>query len=59
MRTIPGAKQVPWLYPDMAKIPAQGPPNIASIAERAKTALRENGLVQGNETNVKPAEWGF
>jgi len=65
MRKFDGCKDLPWLYPAGYKMAQTGlsamfgKDFMASIIERSKSTMKENGLVEGKEGEVKPDVWGF
>ncbi|GAB7364108.1 hypothetical protein MBLNU230_g4660t1 [Neophaeotheca triangularis] len=66
MKTCAGGGSVPWLYPDTLKMAATPLHAMAEggvighIADRAKTVLREKGLVEGSEGEGRGGEvWTF
>lgn len=61
MRTIEGAQNLPWLFPDPLKSAAStltGPFLMKVIVSRAKGCLQSNGLVEGNTPEAKGI-WSF
>jgi hypothetical protein len=65
MRLYEGCKNLPWLYPAGYKMAQTGlsamfgKDFMTSIIERSKATMKENGLVEGKEGEVKPDVWGF
>jgi hypothetical protein len=65
MRLLEGSKDVPWLYPAASKMAQTGlgalvgKDFMTSIIERAKATMKKNGLVEGEEREVKPDVWEF
>lgn len=65
MRLMTGCKDLPWLYPSPMKMAGTGlgalvgKDFMTSIIERSKATMKQNGLVEGKEGEVKPDVWGF
>lgn len=65
MRLFPGCKDLPWLYPAGYKMAQTGlgamlgKDFMTSIIERSKATMKDNGLVEGKEEEVRPDVWGF
>lgn len=65
MRLLEGSKDVPWLYPATSKMAQTGfgalfgKDFMTSIIERAKATMKQNGLVEGKEDEVRPGVWEF
>lgn len=65
MRELEGCKDLPWLYPSPSKMAQTGLGTVfgkdfmTSIIERSKATMQQNGLVPGDEGQVKPDVWGF
>lgn len=65
MRQMQGCKNLPWLYPSPLKMAGTGfsalvgKDFMASVIERSKATMKQNGLVEGKEGRVKPDVWGF
>nr|OQO30552.1 hypothetical protein B0A51_01178 [Rachicladosporium sp. CCFEE 5018] len=65
MRKFEGCKDIPWLYPDPTKMAGTGfralfgGDFMTSVVNRAKSTMREHGLEEGKEDQVKPDVWGF
>lgn len=65
MLKLEGAGSIPWLYPSALKMAQTGASTLfggdfmSSIVNRAKSTMREHGLVEGKEESVKPGVWDF
>jgi len=65
MRMLEGCKSIPFLYPSPSKMAQTGLGAVfgkdfmTSIIERAKATMKQNGLVEGREAEVRPDVWGF
>lgn len=65
MRMLEGCKSIPFLYPSPGKMAQTGLGAVfgkdfmTSIIERAKATMKQNGLVEGREGEVRPDVWGF
>lgn len=65
MRQMQGCEDLPWLYPSPIKSAGTGfsalvgKDFMASVVERSKATMKQNGLVEGKEGQVKPDVWGF
>lgn len=65
MRLLQGCRDLPWLFPAAYKMAgtglsvALGKDFMTSIIERSKATLKQNGLVEGKEGEVKPDVWSF
>jgi hypothetical protein len=64
MRNILNGDSVPWLYPGVVgmastAMAAMRGNFMESIVNRAKSTMKKNGLVEGNEGSVKPDVWIF
>lgn len=65
MLKLDGAKEIPWLYPSALKMAQTGASTMfggdfmSSIVNRAKSTMREHGLVEGQEDSVRPSVWDF
>ena len=65
MLKLEGAAEIPWLYPSALKMAQTGASTMfggdfmSSIVNRAKSTMREHGLVEGKEGSVRPGVWDF